>query len=111
MQYRPLNDYVGRRGGLRLSLHGGLRERLVEMAVEEFPTDAPPLHVEEVLRARMNIRIRRDYGSVVATLLIGVLVNLIVKLVVEWWFQRQSHRTLMEGWSSAVAAARLPSQT
>lgn len=105
---RPLKDFVRHRGGTRLALHGGLRDRLVEMAVEEFPgADCPLDRVEEVLRARMNIRIRREHGSVVAMILIGVLVNVIVRLVTEWWFQKRSHRVLMEGWSYALASARV----
>lgn len=102
-RYRPLKDYVSRKGGLRLALHGGTRDRLVEMAVEEFPRDCRADKLEEVLRARMAIRIRRQYGSVVATFLISVLVNIIARAVIDWWFSRMSHRVLMEGW---VAQAR-----
>lgn len=108
MQYRPLKDYVARKGGARLAIHGGIRDRLVEMAVEEFPTTAPLDRKEEVLRAKMRIRVRKEYGSVIATILIGVLVNVIVRLVTEWWFERNGHRVLMEGWQSAVAAAGVP---
>ena len=108
MQYRPLKDFVTRRGGARLSVHGGLRDRLVELAVEEFPLDAPPDRKDEVLRARLRLRVRREYGSVVATILIGLLVNTIVKLIVEWWFSKNSHRVLMEGWQRAVAPAVVP---
>lgn len=111
MQYRPLKDFVARKGGARLAMHGGIRDRLVDMAVEEFPVDAPPDLKEEVLRARMRIRVRKEYGSIVATILIGVMINVIVKLITEWWLNRNSHRVLMEGWQSAVAAARFPSST
>ena len=107
MQYRPLKDFVARKGGARLSMHAGIRDRLVDMAVEEFPVDAPPDLKEDVLRARMRIRVRKEYGSVMAMILIGVLVNVITRLVLEWWFERNSHRVLMEGWGHAVAAARL----
>ncbi len=105
---RPLKDFVARKGGARLAMHGGVRDRLVEMAVEEFPLDAPPDRKEEVLAARMRLRIRREYGSIMAMILIGVLVNVITRLVLEWWFERNSHRVLMEGWNHALAAARLP---
>ena len=105
---RPLKDYVARKGGARLAMHGGVRDRLVEMAVEEFPLDAPVDMKEEVLRARLRVRVRKEYGSVVAMILIGVLVNVITRLVLEWWFNRNSHRVLMEGWTHALAAARLP---
>ncbi len=111
MQYRPLKDFVARKGGNRLALHAGIRDRLVDMAVEEFPVDAPPDLKEEVLRARMRRRVRTEYGSVMAMILIGVLVNVITRLVLEWWFDRNSHRVLMQGWNHAVAAARLPPST
>ena len=107
--YRPLKEYVARRGGTRLALHGDLRDRLVEWAVEEFPTDCPPDKAEEVLRARLKVRIRKQYGSVMAMILIGVLVNVITRLILEWWFEKKSHRVLMEGWKlNALAAANIP---
>lgn len=105
--YKPLTTYVARRGGARLAMHGGVRDRLAEMAVEEFPLDAAIERKEEVLRARLRVRIRREYNSILATILIGVMVNLISRLVLDWWFEKHSHRVLMEGWSHAVAAARL----
>lgn len=110
MQYRALKDFVARRGGARLSMHAGVRDRLVDMAVEEFPVDAPPDLKEDVLKARMRIRVRREYGSVVATILIGILVNVIVRVITEWWFSKNSHRVLMQGWQDAVAAAGVPPQ-
>lgn len=33
--YRPLKDYVARRGGLRLAMHERLRDQLVEAAVAD----------------------------------------------------------------------------
>jgi hypothetical protein len=107
--YRPLKAYVAQNGGLRLSVRPDLRDRLVEWAVLEFPVDAPPEHVEEVLRARLAIRIRERHGSVIASLLIGVLLNLLVKLIIDWWFSRRSHRVLMEGWrTNALAGSHVP---
>jgi hypothetical protein len=107
--YRPLKDFVARKGGNRLALHGSLRDKLVEWAVEEFPVDCSADRAEEVLKARLKVRIRRQYGSVMAMILIGVLVNVITRLVLEWWFERRSHRVLMEGWQrNALAAANIP---
>jgi hypothetical protein len=107
--YRPLKDFVARKGGSRLALHGSLRDKLVEWAVEEFPVDCSADRAEEVLKARLKVRIRRQYGSVMAMILIGVLVNVITRLVLEWWFERRSHRVLMEGWQrNALAAANIP---
>ena len=107
--YRPLKDFVARKGGTRLALHGALRDKLVEWAVEEFPTDCPPDKAEEVLRARLRVRVRKQYGSVMAMILIGVLVNVITRLILEWWFEKRSHRVLMEGWhQNALEAAHVP---
>lgn len=103
--YRPLKDYVRRRGGLRLSMNGGLRDRIVDEIVAGWPTDCPVEHVEEVVRARVSVKVRRKYGSVVAMLLLSAFINVIVRLVVEWWFERNSHRVLMRGWSSAAQSA------
>lgn len=107
--YASLKRHVERAGGIRLSMHGRARDRLVEMAVEEWPVGCEPVHLEEVLAARLRRRVRQEYGSVVAMILIGVVVNLVVKLIVEWWFQKTSHRVLMEGWN-AVAAARIQAE-
>lgn len=107
--YRPLKEYVSRKGGSRLALHAPLRDRLVEWAVEEFPIDCSPDRVDEVLRARLRVRVRRNYGSVMAMILIGVMVNLITRLVLEWWFDKKSHRVLMQGWhQNALEAANIP---
>lgn len=106
-RYRPLKDYVAREGGIRLAMHGSLRDQLVEMAVEEFPADAPPDKVEEVLAARLRLRVKEKYGSVILAILIQVAVNLVVKLVVEWWRKRHPHKVLMEGWR-AQAHSDLP---
>lgn len=99
-QYRPLKSFVAAKGGARLRLHSYLRDRLVDWVVEEWPIGCPPDRIEEVVLARMKVRLREQYGSVIATFLVTVLVNAIVRLVVEWWFSRESHRVLMHGWAS-----------
>lgn len=103
VRYAALKKAVEKRGGLRLAMHGGIRDRMVEMAVEEFPADCPADKLEDVLRARMRIRVRDQYGSVLAAFLVSVLINAIVRLIVDWWRERNAHRILMEGW---VAQAR-----
>ena len=97
-RYRPLVDYVARKGGLRLAMHGGLRDQIVEAIVEDWPSDCPIERVEEVVRARMAVRLRKRYGSVLATLLLSAFANMIIRLVLDWWFERRSHRVLMDGW-------------
>lgn len=107
--YRPLKNYVARRGGLRLAMHARLRDSLVDAAVEEFPATASPLYVQDVLQARLRIRVRKKYGSVLAMLLLSAFVNVVVRLVIEWWLDRNSHRVLMEGWHrNAVARSHVP---
>jgi hypothetical protein len=98
MIYAPLKTYVAKRGGFRLAAHSKLRDRLIEMAVDEWPETCDPTMLVDVLKARMRIRVRKEYGSVLAMFIISVLVNAIAKIVVEWWFSRDSHRVLMMGW-------------
>lgn len=100
--YRPLKSFVARRGGARLGLHGVLRDRLVEMVVEEWPLVCPIEHLDEVVQAKVARRVRERHRGVVATFLLTVLVNAIVRLVIEWWLDRPAHRVLMHGWSSAA---------
>lgn len=101
-KFRPLKDFVARRGGLRLSLHGRLRDQIVEAIVEEWPESCEPSQVEQVVKARMKVRLRKQYSSVIGVLLLSALVNIIVKLVVEWWLDRNSHRVLMHGWRAGA---------
>jgi hypothetical protein len=103
-RYRPLMDYVSRRGGLRLSMHGGLRDQIVEAIVEDWPVDCPVERVEEVVRARVALRVRKRYGSVLGALLLSAFCNLIIRLVLDWWFERRSHRVLMDGWRNSAQA-------
>jgi hypothetical protein len=97
-RYSPLRDYVSRKGGLRLASHSRLRDRLIDMAVEEWPESCDPEMIADVLKARMAIRVKKQYGSILAMFIISVLVNAIAKIVVEWWFARDSNRVLMMGW-------------
>jgi hypothetical protein len=95
--YEPLKKFVSRAGGIRLSTHPALRDQLVEWAVEEFPADAPPERMEEVLSARIRLRI-----------LISVLAQLIVKAVIAWWQKRNAHRVLLVGWQEQARAKKNP---
>lgn len=101
--YRPLKSYVARRGGVRLSMHGAMRDRLIEEIVACWPEDCPADRLEEVIKARMAVRLRKRYGSVVAMFLLSVLVQALVKVIIEWWFERSSHRVLMVGWAKNAA--------
>lgn len=104
-KYDSLKRYVESRAGVRSKFHRGARDRLVEIAVEEFPSDAADDKVLEVLTARMRVRIRQEYGSVVAMLLISVLANLVARAVWEWWKKRRSHQILIGGWQEEARRA------
>jgi hypothetical protein len=108
VRYGSLKEFVAKRGGLRLAIHGGLRDQLVEMAVEDYPLDAPPDRMEDVLAARLRLRCRKKYGTVVAMLLISILANLVARAVWEWWKNRHVHRVLMTGWQYAAKNPDLP---
>jgi hypothetical protein len=80
----------------------------VEWAVEEFPVDAPAERMEEVLAARLRIRARDKYGSVIAAILISVLAQLIVKAIIAWWKKNHAHKVLMYGWQEQSRAQKNP---
>ena len=96
--YRPLKDYVARRGGMRLAMHDRLRDQLVEASVEDWPDGCDPDKIEEVVCARLRLRVKQQYGSLMALLLISIIANIVGRLVVQWWRERHSHRVLMHGW-------------
>lgn len=98
-QYRALKSFAAKRGGYRMAIHGAMRDRVVEMIVEEWPVGCHPDKIEEVLRARLSIKIKERYGSILAMFLVGVLVNVLVRIALEWWLSRESHRVLMAGWN------------
>jgi len=106
--YEPLKNYVAKAGGIRLATHPSLRDQLVEWAVEDFPSDAPPERMQEVLSARLRLRARDKYGSVIAAILISVLAQLIVRAIIAWWNKRHAHRVLMYGWQEQARAEKNP---
>ena len=106
--YEPLKKFVARAGGIRLSMHPALRDQLVEWAVEDFPADAPPERMQEVLSARLRLRARDKYGSVIAAILISILAQLVVKAIVAWWNKRHAHQVLMIGWQEQARAEKNP---
>lgn len=101
-RYRPLNEYAAPR--FRLAPQG-LRDELIAMAVDEFP-DMPRASRDELvlaLRESMARTVRRRYGSLLATFLISFIVNTIARIVVDWWFDYDGHKTLMKCWKNALA--------
>jgi hypothetical protein len=101
--YRPLKAFIASRSNARLRMHAPLRDRLVEVIVREWPVGCPPERLQEVVTARVKVCLREQYGSVVAMFLLSILVNALVKLIIEWWFDRESHRVLMVGWANQAA--------
>lgn len=98
--YRPLKAYVARRGGYRLACRSRLRDQIVDQIVSDWPVDCPVEAIDNVVRAKAAIRVKNKYGTgIVATLLLSAFINVIVRLVMEWWFDRDSHRVLMRGWA------------
>jgi hypothetical protein len=93
---KPLKSWVSKRGGIRLASHSKLRDQLVDWAIESWPAGDDRL--EETLKARLAIRTKEKYGSVLAAFLIPVFVNVIVHLIVKWWESRRENRLLMEQW-------------
>lgn len=106
MKYRPLKDFVAKHGGLRLSMHPRLREQLVDMAVEEFPFDASDAAAVEVLTARLTVRARKQYGSILVLVFITAAGAIVAKLIWEWLRKRHAHRVLLMGWQEAAKKGR-----
>jgi hypothetical protein len=83
----------------------GLRDELVAMAVEKFP-DMPGAGRHEVmlsLRESMKREATRRYGSLLVTFFIGLAINVIARLIVDWWFDRAENRHDMARWKRALA--------
>ena len=111
--YAPLKRFVRERGGLRLAARGRFRDQCVDWAVADWPTGELPGEMEDRLRERLVARTREQYGAVIASLLIGIAVNLICQLIVEWWRKRRLNQAFMAVWHHAsqnppVQAPRRP---
>jgi len=107
-KYAALKLFVRREGRLRLNAFGAqsrFRDQLIEWAVEEWPDETDAARLEETLRARLSIRTREKYGSVLAAFLIPVLVNVIVHLVVKWWESRRDNRAQLSSWVADAKAS------
>lgn len=108
-KYAPLKAFVLRRGPMRLALHGNLRDRLIDQIVEDWPIGCPPERLEEVILARLSVRLRERHGSLVALFLVSVLAQVIARLILEWWFEKNSHRVLLTGWAeNAQSDSHIP---
>lgn len=100
-KYAALKLFVRREGSLRLNAFGAqsrFRDQLVEWAVQEWPDETNAERLEQTLRARLAIRTRERYGSVLAAFLIPVIVNVVVHLIVKWWESRKDNRSQLSAW-------------
>lgn len=98
MRYPPLKKRIWQSGGLRLAMHGRIADQIADAVVAMWPLECDDDKLEEVVRARIAVHLRKRYGGWLAAFLISVLANQIVKIIVEWWRERDSHRVLLEGW-------------
>lgn len=105
-KHGALKDFVRREGGVRLGSHWRFRDQLVDWAVESWPDETDPTRLEQTLKARLAIRTREKYGSVLAAFLVPVLVNVIVHLIVKWWDSRRENRKLMSEWRASAQAPK-----
>jgi hypothetical protein len=99
VMYQPLKERVRKVGGIRLAMHPQLRDQLTEAAVLEWPAGCDADKIFDVLSARLRIRARKKYGSVIAVILLSAFINALVRIVIDWWMERDSHRVLMTGWN------------
>ena len=67
---------------LRL-LPRGLRGRLVSTVLSELEAGG-----EAGLRERVATRAQREYGSIVLAILLPIVIDLVIRVVVEWWRNR-----------------------
>lgn len=93
---QALIDFVA----AKVSPVGGVRDDIISNLVEEWPTitDSVTHDARRIVRKHL----RQKYGSVLAIFLLTLLGNLIIKLVLEWWFRDSQNRTMMREWSHAA---------
>lgn len=94
-EYNELREYIRDRGGLRVSSHGGFRDRVIDWIVADWPVGCREDQLAEEVMARMAVRLRKKYSSAILTFLLYVVVSQIVKLAIEWFLERQQNRDLM----------------
>lgn len=110
MRYAPLKRRLWKEGGLRLAMHGRAADQIADAVVSMWPEQCDPDTVEDVVRARVAIFLKRRYGNWLAMFLISVVANHVIKIIIEWWRERSSHRVLMEGWRAQAAQDLPPSE-
>lgn len=99
MNYTPLKSFVRRHGGFRVSMHGALTDSLIDAIVEDWPSGCSMENLEEVVAARVGLRLRGRYSPLAARVVAVVVVVPLVRLVCDWYCNAPGHRVLMDGWS------------
>jgi len=84
----------------RLRCREGDARRLIRLAVAELP-DRQPVRFKDRpdawasrLRDKLAPQIRQTYGNpVVIWILLNIVLPVVIKLVIEWWFNRHATET------------------
>lgn len=95
MRYHELREYIVEHGDIRVSTHRGLRDKIINWIVEDWPVGSREDELAEVLMHAMAIRLRGKYNSVILTFLLYVVVSQLVKLAIDWFLERLENRQLM----------------
>ena len=101
-----LARHVYRRMPVRAALVGRSQvAQIVRTVVQEWPAEQLLVsrqgsEGEATALAEMEERIRgrQEYGSVLLTLLLSAVLSTVIRLVLEWWWERGSHRMMMAAW-------------
>jgi hypothetical protein len=97
--YRPLRAYIAKNADPRLSWHARVRDCVIEGIVASWPISCPPQQIEDVLTARLRVRLRKTHGGVGSAFVMSVAGTPCIRLAIEWWFSKEAHRVLMDGWA------------
>ena len=95
MKYQELREYIDKHGDIRVSTHRGLRDKVINWIVEDWPVGSREDELASILMQSMAIRLREKYNSVILTFLLYVVVSQLVKLAIDWFLERLENRQLM----------------
>jgi hypothetical protein len=117
MNLDDLEEHVWRRLPMRKYMAGRTVVRdLTLLAVEnwegEYLGHATSEEGRDIVGMSITARVKRahqlasgkdvpEYG-VLWTLLLSAVVGQIVRLLIEWWMERSSHRVMMAGWQQEM---------
>lgn len=100
-----LCEYVARRMPMRAAVVGPERMRaIVNSVVAHWPHEALSSckrgqSLEKKILSLTEDRVLRDERhGFVWTVILGAVLSSIIRMVMEWWLARPSHRLLMKSW-------------